>query len=406
MRILHLLSQRPELTGSGIYVRAMLRNAVGQGHENYLLAGISKDALPDLSDIQDTPVTFVTFNEKALPFDIAGMSDVMPYPSTRFKDLSAFQLKQYEAAFAEKIARIVQSFQPDIIHSHHLWFMSSIARELCHDRPVVVSSHGSDLRQFRACPHLQARVKDGCRKVNAVLALSHAHKMEITALYGVSQEKIWVVGAGYNEKVFYPGDKNHVPPVDIVYAGKLSKAKGVEYLLNAMGSLVDLPWNLHMIGKGTGHEGIEIEKIISKAGSRVIQYGNIKPEKLADLMRKSHIFVLPSLYEGFGLVLLEALACGCRIVVTQFPGVDEIFNWQDPAHVRFVPLPRLIHSDIPLDADTDRFKNDLAAAIRSMIEITITGTAMNLEKATDTLRRYSWSQVFSRVNACYCHVIH
>ena len=103
IKILHLLSQRPDSTGSGIYIQAMLREAQVNGHDNYLIAGIQSKRSPDLECISEDKCTFVAFGGEDISFPITGMSDVMPYASRCFSDLNAKDLIEYENCFAEKI---------------------------------------------------------------------------------------------------------------------------------------------------------------------------------------------------------------------------------------------------------------------------------------------------------------
>ena len=84
----------------------------------------------------------------------------------------------------------------------------------------MTSCHGSDLRQFQNCSHLQERVLKGCRKINVVMALSEAQKNEIVRLYGLVPEQIMVAGAGYDDSLFYSEKKPPPNPVQIVYAWK------------------------------------------------------------------------------------------------------------------------------------------------------------------------------------------
>ena len=172
MKILHILSQIPDATGSGIYLQAALRHTAVHGHENYLLAGVPADSdhhlQLHLKANNYQPVNF----ERDLPFPVVGMSDVMPYSSTRFCDLSATQLALYRDAFEGKLSQAVERWQPDLIHSHHLWLLTSLVRQLFPSIPLVTSCHGSDLRQFNNCKHLQSMVLEGCRRVDAVCALS------------------------------------------------------------------------------------------------------------------------------------------------------------------------------------------------------------------------------------------
>ena len=91
------------------------------------------------------------FHGEDLSFEIVGMSDVMPYPSKRWRDLSAFEVESYEKVFAAKLVSLVQDIQPDLIHSHHLWILTALTRRIFPELPVVSTCHGSDLRQFHFC---------------------------------------------------------------------------------------------------------------------------------------------------------------------------------------------------------------------------------------------------------------
>ena len=87
-KILHPLGQRPDFTGGGIYLLAILREAEKNGHENFLIAGIPGNDNPVLQNISQKNCSFVRFVHIDLPFPVVGMSDVMPYSSSRFCDLT------------------------------------------------------------------------------------------------------------------------------------------------------------------------------------------------------------------------------------------------------------------------------------------------------------------------------
>ena len=158
LKILHVLSQRPDSTGSGIYVQAMIREATAFGYDNFLVAGFGSTGCDDTGCIEQDKSIFVNFYNADVSYQIPGMSDVMPYESTKFCDLSEEELCEYEKAFSKSLQNAVDRFKPDVIHSHHLWIISSITRQLFPDIPIVTSCHGSDLRQFQNCLHLQKRV--------------------------------------------------------------------------------------------------------------------------------------------------------------------------------------------------------------------------------------------------------
>ena len=406
LKILHILSQRPDSTGSGIYLQAMLREASKWGHENYLVAGIQCDSPVELENIETASCRYLTFGETGrLPFSIVGMSDVMPYDSARFCALSIEELDAYEAAFSRRITEAVETFQPDIIHSHHLWIVSSLTCRLFPDIPMVTNCHGSDLRQFQNCPHLQARVLSGCRGINAVMALSCGQKADISALYGIQPEAIHVVGAGYNDRLFVQQAKGANQAVQIVYAGKLSRAKGVPWMLRALSRIDERPWHLHLVGGGSGAEMAECLKLADRMGGRVTAYGAVSQETLADIMRRSHIFILPSFFEGLPLVLLEALASGCRVVATELPGVTELLgDARTPDFIELVPMPRLINVDEPVREDQEAFEKNLQNALSRQIAFAGHQPDIDLTPIEDRLAAFSWQGVFEKIQEVYYNV--
>ena len=404
LRILHLLSQRPDSTGSGIYIQAMLREARKKGHRNYLVAGIQQDRLPHLDCIEDRHCSFLHFG-KHIRHAIVGMSDVMPYESNRFRDLSPIQLTQYEEAFGLSIKDAAERFKPDVVHSHHLWLVTSTARGLLPHVPMVTSCHGSDLRQFQNCPHLREKLVEPCRRLNAVLALSQTQKQTIVDLYGIDAHRIHVVGAGYNDSCFFKASKAAAPPVNMVYAGKLSRAKGVPWMLRALARLSTRDWHLDLVGGGSGEEKEECLALADALGEAVTVHGMVDQVRLAELMKKAHLFVLPSFFEGLPLVVLEALACGCRLVTTRLPGVDEILGDLQTDFIELVDPPRLVDVDKPVEADEKLFENDLTDALERQTEAAIDRAEIDLSPLADRMAAFSWRGVFEKIESVYKTVV-
>ncbi|BBO87112.1 glycosyltransferase family 4 protein [Desulfosarcina ovata] len=323
IRILHVLSQRPDSTGSGIYIQAMLREAERKGHRNFLVAGVQSDWPPQLPCIDNDHCRMVTFGEGDLPFAIAGMSDVMPYTSTRFCDLSADAINAYKAAFTRHLREVVDIFQPDLIHSHHLWLVTALTRQLFPHIPLLTTCHGSDLRQFQNCADLRSHVISGCQGIDAVMALSHAQKQTIVKLYDMVPESVHVVGAGYNAERFTQTVKPLPEPVQLVYAGKLSHAKGVPWLLQALSSIDTPDWHLHLVGGGSGEEKEHCLALARQLGDRLTVHGAVPQQQLAEIMGQAHLFVLPSLFEG----------SNCNFEMALFATQTEVFFNQSSMHL-------------------------------------------------------------------------
>jgi alpha-maltose-1-phosphate synthase len=406
MKILHLICQLPEATGSGIYLQAVMRQAAGRGYNNYLLAGIpaGDPALQRLPDLPCRDYRVVRFGQD-LPFQVVGMSDVMPYASTRFGDLSASELALYQACFEEKLLAAVKLWQPDLIHSHHLWLLSSLARLACPDLPLLVSCHGSDLRQFVNNVHLQATVLAGCRKVDAVCALSAIQQRDVQRLYGIEPDKIHLTGAGFDRERFFLPQTRSKGPVQMVYAGKLSRAKGVPWLLRALEQLSAAEFVFHLVGDSEGAEKTEILGLADRLGSRVRVHGKLDQQDLAALLRQADLFVLPSLFEGLPLVLLEAMASGCHIVATALPGVLELLGGIDSSWVELVAMPRMASIDLPDPADEEHFVAALQVALEKQLA-TLLAERQDAhfgypEAIKGLLENYTWEGIYPKIARLY-----
>ncbi len=399
MKILHLISQRPDATGSGIYLRAMLREAVARGHRNHLVAGWpAGEDLPD--GLRAETIDWLRFG-RDLPHPIVGMSDVMPYPSTRFRDLSPAEVETYRAAWRRLVRRAAADFRPDVIHSHHLWLLTALARDELSGVPMVANCHGSDLRQMRICPELGDQVRESCRRLDAVLTLSRNQETDLDELYGLESGRIHRVGAGYNESLFVPGTRPSPDPVRIVYAGKLSRSKGVPWLLRALAGIESPAWRLHLVGGGSGDERRECLELAAVLGDRVRVHGALPQTELAALLGRSHVFVLPSLFEGLPLVLLEALACGCRLVATRLPGVDEVLGDLGADLVGLVPLPALDGIDTPAAGAEADFTRHIATALTEQLERAARCEPPDEAAVAERLATFRWSEVFARVENAY-----
>lgn len=401
LKILHVLSQRPDSTGSGIYVQAMIREATACGYDNFLVAGLGSTCCDDTGCIERDKSIFVNFYNADVSYQIPGMSDVMPYESTKFCDLSEENLCEYEKTFSKSLQNAVDKFKPDVIHSHHLWIISSITRQLFPNIPMVTSCHGSDLRQFQNCPHLQERVLKGCQKIDVIMALSEAQKNEIIRLYNLAPEQIIIAGAGYNDRLFYIDTKPPPNPVQIVYAGKLSNAKGVPWFLRALHSIVSPSWQLHLLGSGSGDEKDYCIKLAKELGEKVQIYGALPQLSLARIMRQSHILVLPSFFEGLPLVILEGLASGCRIVATDLPGTNEVIGNSDAEFITLVKTPRLRFIDQPYKEDEFLFEQNLQKSVQQQIYAAYNCGQIDLSPIQDKLNSYTWTGIFKKVREAY-----
>lgn len=397
MQILHILSQRPDSTGSGIYLREILKNAKKEGHKNFLICGLPFDEkiIPDSVDKNNCE--FIFFNSAELPFHIVGMSDIMPYPSTRFCDLSSEQLQQYIEKFKDTIQKAIKKFKPDIIHSHHLWLASSLIPDLAPEIPVVTNCHGSDLRQFVNQPELAAIVQKGCVKLDHVSALTSSQRNDIAKLYKIDKNKISVVGGGFNSDIFNrESRKKSSDCLRMLYAGKLCYAKGVPYLLQALSKIEVNNYKLTLVGAGTGQEKEDCLSLASH-NKQVTILPPVDQRKLANLLRETDLFILPSLFEGMPLVVLEALACGCNVLSSELPGVLEIIKYTSAEQINLISIPENHSSDKLNSAHESVFIDNIFKELTNILRaphLITTGIDCNVEY-------FNWKNIFGRIQRVY-----
>jgi glycosyltransferase involved in cell wall biosynthesis len=404
-KLLHIIAQKPEKTGSGIFVSSLISEAAKKGYEQGLIAGISEtDVVDENAELENVVFFPVYFDSEELPFPVVGMSDVMPYQSTRYRDLDDRKLLEWKTAFTEKIQKAIEEFKPELIISHHLWLLSALVCTLTPTIPVVCVCHGTDLRQMELCPKLAESVKRNLQGVKMVLALTEYQTEKIKECYGISKERIKVIGGAYNSSIFYIGkndknDKNNSKKIKMIYAGKLSLSKGVLSLIKAYNLLSEVEdTELFVVGSGTGKEKAAIEKAALGCKNKVTFTGVVKQEELAELFRQSDIFILPSFYEGLPLVVLEALASGLRVVVSDLPGLkawlgNELNN---NGVIEYIALPKINNTDIPDEIELPYFESRLAKSIERQIMLIRDNVHIPGYEIEGVMKKHSWKGMLDK----------
>lgn len=405
MKILHVIGQRPEKTGSGFYLRAIAAEAKKNGLTNFMVAGVPATDPADLECIPSDCCQYTLFESDYLNFPVTGMSDVMPYRSSLFRDLKNDRLEAYKNAFSRTLKKAVDIYKPDIIHAHHLFVVTALARKLFPGLPMVATCHGTDLRQYTNCEHLREFVRKYCRRLDRIIALTNDQKKEIIKLFDISPDKIYTIGGGYDETIFSRESKPLEDEVQLLYAGKFNRSKGVPWLLRSLNRIKDQDWHLHMAGSGNGPEFDECVLLAGKLGQKVTIHGYLNHHQLSALMKKTHIQILPSFFEGLPLVLFEGLACGCRIITTNLPGFEEIFGPAKRETIELINLPLLQTIDKPYLKDEEHLERVLSEKISRMIAIVRENPEYSDKHAEKIARDHTWQQVFLRILAVYKEAI-
>jgi glycosyltransferase involved in cell wall biosynthesis len=398
-RLLHITAQRPEKTGSGTYLQAMMIEADRRDYEQAFVAALNKGEEFIFRGNNDITFYPVYFHSEELPFSIAGMTDMMPYESTKYRDMTNNMLLQWKNAFREVITRAVDEFKPDAIISHHLWILTAFVRELFPGITLAAVCHGTDLRQLVQAERFAGYVRERCSKLDVAFALNDYQKGMIAQEYGIDDDRIHVIGSGYNACIFHREDRkaNH-HSVELVYAGKLNRSKGVISLIRAVDGLDFCNKKIRLTIAGTG-SGVEAESIYAAAKEcrhEVVFTGNLPQDKLSRLFRDSDIFILPSFYEGLPLVLIEAMASGLRVVTTDLPGVK---GWigkgiNSSGIIEYVDMPAMEGIDSPYESELPCFEKRLGEAIEKQFNRMLKHENSEEEFVYESIKKLSWSGVF------------
>lgn len=389
MNILCISAQKPDSTGSGVYLAETVRSLIAVGHEVAVIAGIDADDVPTLpAGAQFFPVRFRT---EALPFPVCGMSDQMPYQATRYRDMTPEMVAQFDAAFACALDETAKFFVPDLVICHHLYLLTSLVAQRGLRCPVVAVCHSTDLRQMRNHGLERERIIAGVRALDEVLALHEEQKREIVELYGVDSGRVRVVGTGFNAEVFHAADMPRpTDRIEVAYAGKIWRKKGVESLLRCLDALPYPPesFRLRLAGGYNSAEEFEHMKALGVASRYQVEFlGKLSQEELARVYQSAHVFVLPSFFEGLPLVAVEALACGCHVVLTDLPGIREWLDAAAPgAPVTYVEPPRFIGTDEPVPEDLPAFEDRLATVLTRAAD-----TALHTSTPPASVTHLSWT---------------
>jgi glycosyltransferase involved in cell wall biosynthesis len=234
------------------------------------------------------------------------------------------------------IVRMLRQHEVDVIHAHWMFpqgFLALLAVKLAgSEARVLCTSHGADL--FGLKNSVFEKIKRyTARRCAALTVVSEAMKEKIKS-YGIASDKIRVLPMGVDlTHTFVPADEP-VRPNSLLFVGRLVEKKGLEYLLRAVAivrkKLPDV--TLDCVGSGPLLPELQALARSLSVDDIVTFHGSVTNTQLPEFYQSHGIVVFPSVIadsgdqEGFGLVLVEALGCGCAVVVTDLPAMRDIVS--------------------------------------------------------------------------------
>ncbi|MFH1877520.1 MAG: PEP/pyruvate-binding domain-containing protein [Candidatus Omnitrophota bacterium] len=419
LRVLHVLGVPYDKTGSGM-VACNITSEQGKCGDEWKLC--CADYEPSGKENIET-ILFTAGQgdplDGAVSFPVPTYSKGMPFTHIRYSEMSELQLVEFCEKYHAFLKNVIETYKPDIINTNHLFLLNPIVEIIAPWVPVVCTTHGTEEKMLRDHPEMKGLVTKGALKVDKVFCVSDSLKKEVQEIYGVAPDRVALTENGFDGLLFQPRELSRKDVLAkygisdefdkiVLYAGKYSEWKGIEFLIEAA-------------ARNNAGSGRKVLTLIAGGGSRELYdkyrgivsghsagnyikfielYGNRQTE-ISELMNISDVFVLPSFSEPFGMVLLEAMACGMRVVAADRGG-PPMFVGKDLIDKGLAKLVRPVKLDDRGNADIRDLDNYVSALSEGVLDVINTpenpGERDMISKSVGQRR---WEAVYRKIREEY-----
>lgn len=318
-------------------------------------------------------VHFITY---AQPFRLPYFMERIWYHEVEVPSYPLFEHPPYNLALSVAIQNVVEQHHLDLVHAHYAVPHATsawMAREML-ERPdfrIITTLHGTDITLVGQDPSFRSLTEFSIRKSDGITAVSDFLKAETVAHFGIPEERIEVipnfVDLDKYRRDAYPCHRakfSETGELIVIHISNFRAVKRVEDVVRVFARIArDVPARLLLVGdgpdRGRAQHVAEEEHVLD----RVLFLG--KQNSVAELLSCSDLLLLPSEQESFGLVALEAMACGVPVVATRTGGVPEVVTHGESGYLAPVgDVEAMAGFGVELLADPERWKRASAAARR------------------------------------------
>jgi glycogen(starch) synthase len=317
-------------------------------------------------------------------------------------DFTTESLLAWTQVFEHSLVRagidLVTRWTPDVIHAHD-WLVAQTAHTLSRlsHAPVVATVHAIEYgRQqgwlaeplHRAIHSVERWL---CRNADAVITCSTFMADEVSRLFQLDRSSVHVIGNGIDPQI-WSSEPAGIPRQDgplLAFAGRFVHEKGIQELIKALPLLRTEYPDLCLVLAGSGHERAEQQDRARRyeVADLIDWPGFLDDESLAALFRTADVVVVPSLYEPFGLVALEAQAVGTPVAVADTGGLRD-----------------LVQAGITGERFEPQNPTAIAEAVRRLLQDPQRAQAMAISAQRRAHKLYSWQAVANSVADVYASI--
>lgn len=322
-------------SGSGVYTINIAKSLINKGHEVAIITPEITKNYVKYEGVKTHPVYFKKDEiiDSQLDFNFPCFT-THPFSNNSFYNLSDEELQDYKDVFIKAIEEEIDEFKPDIIHSGHIWVLSALASN--YNLPLIITAHGTDLLGYEQSERYRDYANIAASKCDKIITISEDNSNLVAKIFPNCVDKTVYIKNGYDANIFYPDNikrENLFQQLGITreyknvisFAGKLTHIKGVDTLLQAASEYSNNDTLTIIAGNGELYDQLNKLKETLKLKD-VIFTGNVDHDMLRKIFSIADISIVPSRSEAFGLVAIEAMACGTPVIATNQGGLPGIIN--------------------------------------------------------------------------------
>ncbi|MGL1934925.1 MAG: glycogen synthase [Fibrobacterales bacterium] len=379
-------------------------------HVDFLTRELKKKAEIDVKCFGDQDVTDGSLTAK-------GVSPIMPKASSD-------KLQKVFSTLDNDLQMSIMTESADVVHCH-TWYahMAGIWSKIILDIPLFLTTHSLEAHrpwkeeQLGMGYHLSSWIeKTAYNEADGIIAVSKEMKKDVVDAYGVDPNKVEVIYNGIDLDYYQPDwdeatlEKFGIDPKKpmVLFVGRITRQKGISHLVDSI-ELINSDTQVVLCAGSPDTPEIEQEvrekiEAVQKKRDGVIWISEMVDH--TDLRRfytHADVFVCPSLYEPFGIINLEAMACKTPVVGSAVGGIPEIIV--DGETGLLVPLES--ESKINFEPKHPRgFHNSLAFKINQLLDNPSLRESMGEAARKRVEEIFSWERIAEQTLAFYQRVIH